>query len=415
MKARQREDIELILYGLAAVGLSFINFERINVFVYRLVLGMATVGLLFCLLLAICLAPLRSWQRITKISVVLILLFLHPFTNRLWLDNRWFIVIWVISSGYVCWDSRHPKRLIISLVLSLIATPFSFFDSLTMVAYWIVAANGLLHIFLNKDSMDRFCAFALCVGSSVAALSLIPGIAAISLGSIPGLIALVRAFVGEELGEMIKIQKDNEATFLRERELARIEEMALKEEIRPHFLLNALNNLQVSYHESIENGRLLLDDLVRLEQMVIDVTKKDTIPLKQEIDILHGLVDLYIHERKHPIQFDLDIADENLPLPPLLLVPMVENSLQHSGIMQREDGRIRISEWNDFGFATILIGDNGLERPLPSPSRGIGLSNVQRRVGLLDEGKMSIESDEEGTAVRITFRLLEDVEEKRTA
>ena len=415
MKARQREDIELILYGLAAIGLSFVDFERINVFGYRLVLGIATVGLFFCLLLAICLAPLRSWQRITKISVALILIFVHPFTNRLWLDNRWFIVVWVISSGYLCWDSRHPKRLIISLVLSLIATPFSFFDSLTMVAYWIVAANGLLHIFLNKDSMDRFCAFALCVGSSAAALSLIPGIAAISLGCVPGLIALVRAFIVEEFGEMIQIQRDNEAIFLRERELARIEEMALKEEIRPHFLLNALNNLQVSYHESIENGRLLLDDLVRLEQMVIDVTTEDTIPLKQEIDILRGLVNLYVHERKHPIQFDLDIADDNLPLPPLLLVPMVENSLQHSGIMQREDGRIRISEWNDFGFATILIADNGLERPLPSPSRGIGLSNVQRRVSLLDEGKMIIESDEEGTAVRITFRLLDGVEEKRTA
>lgn len=415
MKIRVREDIELIILGLATVGLSFVNSERINVFGYRVFLGAAMVGLFFSLLLAVSLAPLRSWQRITKIVVSLVLIFLHPFTNRLWFDSRWSNIIWVILSGYLCWDSKHPKRLIISLAFSIVATPFAFFDSLTMVSYWIIFANGLLHVILNKDSMDRFCAFALCVGSGAAALSLIPGVVAISLGSIPGLIGLVRGFLADEFGEMINIQKENEKTFLRERELARIEEMALKEEIRPHFLLNALNNLQVSYHESIENGRLLLDDLVRLEQMVIDVTKKDTIPLKQEIDILRGLVNLYVHERKHPIQFDLDIADENLPLPPLLLVPMVENSLQHSGIMQREDGRIRISEWNDFGFATILIADNGLERPLPSPSRGIGLSNVQRRVGLLDEGKMSIESDEAGTAVRITFRLLDGVEEKRTA
>ena len=372
-------------------------------------------SLVIAFILASTIAPLRTWPRLSKCLAAILVLVLHPFTNRIWVDNQGLTIAWVALSGYLCLDSKHPLRFPITLVFALAATPFAIFESTTMVALWILAADGLLHAFLNKSTMDRFSSFFLGLASISAAISFIPMFSHSRLGMLPALFVLCWGFFEPEFREMTRIRTENEIIFQRERKLARIEERALKEEIRPHFLLNALNNVQVAYHNSPEEGRELLDALIQLETKVVEVSQSDTISLELEVSIAQDLIALFESERKHPVAFNVDIADPLLPLPPMLLEPLIENSLQHSGVLKQDDGAISVRQWSDHGFATIVVADNGAERPLPSPSRGIGLSNVQRRVGLLDEGKMSVYSDQDGTYIEITFRLREEAEENGAA
>lgn len=415
MKRYAKESIFFAIAGSLSIALCFAGAEMFNTFTYRVALGNALVALTISLILALTIALLRTWSQLSKCIVAMLVIILHPFTNRIWLDNQALTIAWVVLAGYLCVDSKHPKRFVISLVFALAATPFTFLENLTMVAFWILAANGLVHAFLNRTTLDRFCSFFLGLASISAAISFIPAFAGSRLGMIPALFVLCWGFFDPEFRQMAHIRLENEAIFQRERTLARIEERALKEEIRPHFLLNALNNVQVAYHSSPEEGRDLLNALIRLETKVVAVSQADTVPLQQEISISQDLIALFEFERKHPVAFNVDISDPYLPIPPMLLEPLVENSLQHSGVLKQDDGAISLRQWSDHGFATIMLSDNGTERPLPSPSRGIGLNNVQRRVGLLDEGKMSVYSDQDGTYIEITFRLKEEREENGAA
>lgn len=415
MKRYAKESIFFAIAGSLSIALCFVGAEMFNTFTYRVALGNALVALTISLILALTIALLRTWSQLSKCIVAMLVIVLHPFTNRIWLDNQALTIAWVVLAGYLCVDSKHPKRFVISLVFALAATPFTFFENLTMVAFWILAANGLVHAFLNRTTLDRFCSFFLGLASISAAISFIPAFAGSRLGMIPALFVLCWGFFDPEFRQMAHIRLENETIFQRERTLARIEERALKEEIRPHFLLNALNNVQVAYHSSPEEGRDLLNALIRLETKVVAVSQADTVPLQQEISISQDLIALFEFERKHPVAFNVDISDPYLPIPPMLLEPLVENSLQHSGVLKQDDGAISLRQWSDHGFATIVLSDNGTERPLPSPSRGIGLNNVQRRVGLLDEGKMSVYSDQDGTYIEITFRLKEEREENGAA
>ena len=415
MATRKRENIFLASAGAVALGLCFIpGSERGLTSLYRSLLAAALVALVMSLVLAHTIALLRKWRRLSKNLVALFLVLLHPFTNRIWLDNQYITVVWIMLAGYLCIDLHRTKLFPISLALPIIATPFAFFESLTMVSFWILVTNGILHIFLNDKLMNRYCSFFIALASFCAAVSSFPIFGGARYSMVVAYFVLVLAFFEPEFKQMYRIRKENEEIVAHERALARIEEQSLKEEIRPHFLLNALNNVHVAYHESPENGRELLDALIRLENFAIEASRAQAIPLHQEVTILQGLIELFESERKHKIAFEVELADPYLMIPPLLLEPLVENSLQHSGVLHQDDGKISVAQWLDHGFATILIRDNGVERPLPSPSRGIGLSNVQRRISLLDEGKMNITSDESGTTIEITFRPEESLTENGT-
>lgn len=405
MSIRMRENIAFLIGGVLGLSLCFIGGGGFNTQIYRVVFGASMVALVVALVLEISIAPIRSWRSISKNVTAIFLVLFHPFTNQLWLNFRALTVLWIVSAGYLCIDLRSPKRYPVSIALPVIATPFAFFDSTLMVSFWLLMISGIVHVFINELTINRFGSFFLALASCSAAISLIPAFSQARLGMVFAMVYLCWAFLGPGFHEMLRTRKENEEAFAHERSISRIEEKALKGEIRPHFLLNALNNVQVAYHESTEDGRKLLDSLIRLETLAIESVREETIPIQQEVSILRGVIDLFEYERKRKVSFEVQVADPNLQIPPLLLEPLVENSLQHSGVLHQDDGKISVLEWIDHGFATIVVHDNGTERPLPSPSRGIGLSNVQRRVELLDEGKMNIIPEEEGMFVEISFRV----------
>ena len=204
---------------------------------------------------------------------------------------------------------------------------------------------------------------------------------------------------------MTAIQKTNEEFQMESDRLALVEEKALKEEIRPHFLLNALNNVRVAYAQDPKKGKEMLSKLIALQKTVTANSECSFIPIQREIDGIRKLVNLFELERGKTVDLEVSIHNKELLIPPLILEPLVENSLQHSGILSQENGWISIEQREEYGYALIRIKDNGVGELIPSQSRGIGLSNVVHRVKLLPGGNMNIESNEKGTSIEIRFAL----------
>lgn len=160
----------------------------------------------------------------------------------------------------------------------------------------------------------------------------------------------------------------------------------LKTQLQPHFLFNTLNSLYgMSLTRSTETPRFILL-LSQMMQYILYDCNSEEVLLANEIEFLKGYFE--IEQKKFPgAKISLAVQD-NLPelkIPPLLYLPLVENSFKH--------GRHKLED--NFGVeAFIKLEGNTLifnikNELLPdqpetnSNSRGgIGLSNIQKRLEL---------------------------------
>ena len=368
-------------------------------FTYYLSLGFALVTLLLSGALYIGIPPLKNLYKAILGMILIGFLFSAP---SLW-GMEGFAPLWILFGALALINIDQKKRALISLGIFLVAFVLAFFPMLRFLAYAFLAIMAFVYAFLAKD-IELFCIF-LSIGLSFtnAAFGYLPEKTGISYSNSFPLFALTFGINYGLFRSLWKVRNANMEMAKKETTLSNIEEKALKEEIQPHFLLNALNNVRVAYHESKERGQKQLGELRNLEERIYATIDKSFIPLSAEVEIIRALIDLYNTDRQRDISLVLDIEDDTLPVPPMLLEPLVENSLQHSGVLQQDGGEITLEEREEYGVAIIRLADNGHGQPLPSNSRGIGLSNVMKRVSLLENGHMSIDSNEDGTSIEISF------------
>jgi len=169
------------------------------------------------------------------------------------------------------------------------------------------------------------------------------------------------------------------------REKANAELQLLKAQIHPHFLFNTLNNI---YSFTLTKSPLAAELVQKLSDMLnYMITDCDQIlvPLEKEIQLLKDYIGLekVRYGDRLDIQMHINGDYENCMIVPLLMIPFVENCFKHGASMMRG------KQWMHL---IININDNNLDfnlsnskplQPKSSNKNGIGLLNVQKRLGLL--------------------------------
>ncbi len=366
---------------------------------YYITLGFTLISALLSGALYIGIPPLKNISYAILDFILVLFLFLDPY---LW-GLQGVAPLWILFGSLVLLNIDSRPHVIASGLVFLTAFVLAFISPVRFLAYALLAALGFVYAFFAKSG-QQFCIYmSVALFFFTAAFGYIPGKEGISYANFFPLLSLLVGLDYDLFRSLWKVEQKNLEMARKETTLSNIEEKALKEEIQPHFLLNALNNVRVAYHESQERGDKQLGELRDLEMRIYATIDTSTIPLSEEIGIIRALIALHNTDRQRDINLALDIEDGTLPIPPMLLEPLVENSLQHSGILTQAGGEVRIEEREEYGMAIILVSDNGHGQPLPSNSRGIGLSNVMKRVSLLENGHMSIDSNEDGTTIEIRF------------
>lgn len=163
-----------------------------------------------------------------------------------------------------------------------------------------------------------------------------------------------------------------------------LEMSALKEQIRPHFVHNALATIiSISRHDPDRSRELLMDfsDYLRGR---FDFTGVDFISIEQELELVRAYVALEQARfgDRFRVQYELDA--HRFLIPPLILQPLVENALVH-GLRGKEGGgtvlvytrrrnkMVRIGVKDD-GSGLQCQSDQDQVRP------GIGIANINRRL-----------------------------------
>lgn len=386
--------------------LSLLPVQEILTESFFLIAFGASIFLLFLsILLASILKPLRDYALLAKKVVCLGLMILasaivRPDAGE---GEQYLYALWVAISGYLVFEIRWWKYDIVPLVGTAISIVLTLIPGYVHHGLGVMSITGVMGTLFMRKSSNRIGAIYVASFSAISAIYVLPNASVSYFGVFILLFLVSIAYLGQDLIALYRLKVANDAIQEKERELIRLEEKTLKEEIRPHFLLNALNNVRVAYHEGTDYGTEMLQELIALETKIDATSQKDLISLKEEIEIIQGLVRLFSIERKKEIGLLLEIENSDTLIPPMLLEPLVENSLQHSGILYKSNGLVSIKESLVQGVTMIVVSDNGVGNADPRNNRGIGLSNVDYRVHLLNQGTLNVFSDSNGTKIVISY------------
>ncbi len=158
---------------------------------------------------------------------------------------------------------------------------------------------------------------------------------------------------------------------------------ALKMQLNPHFLFNALHAIHSLIGYEDDKARSMVLKISNLLRRILELSNQPTIPLSDELSYVKDYLDIE-QERFHDrLLIKYEIADELLEasVPSLILQPLAENALKHGISMLEDGGEILIAIQEDNQTITIRV-ENSIptEASIVSESLGIGLSNLDNRL-----------------------------------
>ena len=177
------------------------------------------------------------------------------------------------------------------------------------------------------------------------------------------------------------------------RESAELQVKALQMQMNPHFIFNALSTIQSAVlTRSREETLDFIGDLSLVIRENLENVMKDYIPLSREIAFLQRYtgVERFRLGDKVMIDFVVAVEDtERLMIPPMLIQPLIENSIKHGILPRKEGGEIEIRIVEEVDHLLITVRDNGIGRKMAGEkarkdhqSRGVGL--LQKRLEYLN-------------------------------
>jgi two-component system, LytTR family, sensor kinase len=160
----------------------------------------------------------------------------------------------------------------------------------------------------------------------------------------------------------------------------------LKSQTNPHFLFNTLNNI---YALAKDKSDLAPESIMRLSKILrfmLYETSGKYIAVEDELKIISDYIELerLRYDESLKVNFNYDVEDMKQSLPPLLLIPLVENAFKHGASESRGRPYIDV-HLNVKNRQLFLVVINSDESPGSDATikENIGLSNLRRQLELL--------------------------------
>jgi two-component system, LytTR family, sensor kinase len=172
----------------------------------------------------------------------------------------------------------------------------------------------------------------------------------------------------------------------RETENLKTELAFLRSQVSPHFMFNVLNNMVALARKGSDQLEPSLIKLSSLLRYMLYETDEDKVPLEKEMEYLQSYIDLQNQRfgKNVIVNVCLNNVDGAYEIPPMLLIPFVENAFKHgTGFMQGAHIDIELSVKNGLLQLRVRNKYNALSEEVKDKASGIGLANVTRRLNLL--------------------------------
>ena len=193
-------------------------------------------------------------------------------------------------------------------------------------------------------------------------------------------------------------QQEEEKTAINKR-ISESELKALRAQMNPHFMFNAINSIQnfVLKNDS-KSAQKYLTKFARLIRSVLENSKHELVWLNKEVEALELYIELEALRSSFSFDYEIMIEDslnaENLFIPPMIIQPYIENAILHGVIpLTERRGLITVKFSKEGSVLKCTIEDNGIgrkkakeikERKMLS-HQSMGMNVTQDRIDILNK------------------------------
>lgn len=191
-----------------------------------------------------------------------------------------------------------------------------------------------------------------------------------------------------QLERLVRTAREHDRRQLQlEAQLADARLQALRTQLQPHFLFNALNTISVLMREDVDAADRILLQLSALLRRLLDSGEEHEVPLREELDFLESYLGIERARFDGRLDYEIAVPDELLEarVPNLILQPLVENALRHGLAARARPGRIEIRAVRQGNDLQLFVRDDGRGLPAGATER-VGLSNTRARLALMYPG-----------------------------
>ncbi|MCK5481068.1 MAG: histidine kinase [Gammaproteobacteria bacterium] len=306
-----------------------------------------------------------------------------------WLSDPWselglisLFVQWIAltSAAVLCISRPLLSRLgntaaaIISYLLVLLVT-----SVVSEVAFWMMMRSTLFPL-MQVDSHALFLFRNLTISTVVAA------------------IVLRHLYVQFQWRQQLQAE-------------ARARIQALQARIRPHFLFNSMNTIAALTRSEPAAAETAIEDLSDLFRAALNNSHEQA-SLGDEILLAQRYLNierLRLGERLS-VEWDMEGVPQDVRVPPLILQPLLENSIYHGIEMLPRGGTIRVAGESDKGMLQIRISNPVAETGPRSHQEGhhIAQENIRQRLQIAFGAKAGLDASMSDGIYQVTLRFPEN-------
>ncbi|PAP77317.1 histidine kinase [Rubrivirga marina] len=169
------------------------------------------------------------------------------------------------------------------------------------------------------------------------------------------------------------------------RQTSEAEMAALRAQINPHFLFNALNTVAALIRDTPDRAEATVEHLAALFRDVLNASGEALVPLRDELRLVRRY--LHVEEARFgdALGVELEVEDgvEDTPVPAFAVQTLVENAVKHGVERKRGGGTVTVRARRAADGVEIAVEDTGAGLPPGGAVYGVGLSNVADRLRLL--------------------------------
>ncbi|MBM3818909.1 MAG: hypothetical protein FJW14_07830 [Acidimicrobiia bacterium] len=224
--------------------------------------------------------------------------------------------------------------------------------------------------------------------------------------------------------DALRITEERYERMLREHEITTLateaELRALRAQINPHFLFNALTTIGYLIQQAPARA---FDTLMRLTTLLRGVLRSDgeftTVASERELIECYLRIEAERFEERLTVSVDVPDDLAHVPIPSLIVQPLVENAIKHGIAPAREGGTVAVAATLDRDGAALRLTVRNTGIPWgcgqPATGGGIGLKNIEQRLRCYygDAAALTLGTDAGGATIAEIRLPLVDLEAER--
>jgi hypothetical protein len=308
----------------------------------------------------------------------------------------YFLFEWLNTGAYLdnfqqslCFITLNLPLLIVSGYYHLLVTVRHFLLNGRLAAFWLSLAGGVLVFGMLRRAINYTFYYPVYVPVGLLKPYWYwPKILAESMQ----LHLVIALFVAVDLVRHALRQQQLSETYRREKISA--EYRLLQTQVQPHFLFNTLNNLvSVAMHQPTQMP-YLLQRLAGLLSYQLHESHRPTVAVTKEIDYLMDYISLEQIRYGNRLDVQTNFSEltnlSQVMVPPMLLLPFVENAFKHGAAQTEADCWIQLN-LSQTGNRLVFSVENSVPDGIRYPSTtGLGLTNLKKRLDILFPGNYEL-------------------------